>query len=97
MKLNKNKELNEKNKIVNQQERKILNNDKKLEKKMYYTPKVRFFMSNFWGAVQILQLFYDGRLFFKNSRMPKAQLKEVAKKMNSPGPINRIPSKSIIV
>ena len=41
--------------------------------------------------------FYDGRLFFKNSRMPKAQLKEVAKKMNSPGPINRIPKKSINV
>ena len=79
MKLNKNKELNEKNKIVNHQERKILNNDKKLENK------------------KILQLFYDGRLFFKNSRMPKAQLKEVAKKMNSPGPINRIPKRSMNV
>ena len=79
MKLNKNKEWNEKNKIVNQQERKILNNDKKLENK------------------KILQLFYDGRLFFKNSRIPKAQLKEVAKKMNSPGPINRIPKRSINV
>ena len=79
MKLNKNKELNEKNKIVNQQERKILNNDKKLENKKFSS------------------LFYSGRLFFKNSRIPNTQLKEVAKKINSPGPIKRIPSKSIIV
>ena len=79
MKLNKNKELNEKNKIVNHQEKKILNNDKNLENKKFS------------------RFFYDGRLFFKNSRMPKAQLKEVAKKMNSPGPIKRIPNKSITV
>ena len=80
MKLNKNKELKAKNKIVNQQERKIVNNNKKeLEKK---------FSSLF---------FYDGRLFFKNSRIPITQLKVVAKKINCPGPINWIPSKSIIV
>ena len=39
MKLNKNKEWNEKNKIVNQQERKILNNDKKLENKKCTAPQ----------------------------------------------------------
>ena len=47
---------------------------------------------------KILQLiFYDGRLFFKNSRIPKTQLKDVAKKMNSPGPIKRIPKRSMNV
>ena len=79
MKLNKNKELNAKNKIVNLQERKIVNSNKKSWRKN--SPA----------------FFYDGRLFFKNSRMPKTQLKEVAKKINSPGPIKRIPKRSINV
>ena len=70
MKLNKNKELNEKNKIVNQLERKIVNKDKKT------------------GEPKFSSFFYDGRLFFKNSRIPITQLKVVAKKINCPGPIN---------